>query len=139
MGRIVAQNLEEKKVEFIGALGSSILKVIDMDVARTGLTEEEAQTQGVDYNVVLIKGMDHGNSYPGGKPLYLKLIYAKKSRTVLGAQMVGYNNAVLRINALALAIYSKITLEELALFDFAYAPPFATTWDIINIAASQAK
>ena len=76
---------------------------------------------------------------PKRKPLFLKLIYEKDTKKILGAQMLGYNKSVLRINALAVAISNKMTLSEIVNLDLVYAPPFSRTSDIIHIAASKIK
>lgn len=139
MGRIVGENLSGKHQKYIGALGSAAIKVFDLDFARTGLSELEAQSLCIDYDTVTVTSSNHALYYPNPTPITLKIIYDKKTKRIIGAQAVGKKDVVLRINMVAIAIQGKLTLEELGYADLCYAPPFSTVWDIVNIAANAAK
>ncbi|HAX73667.1 MAG TPA: CoA-disulfide reductase [Firmicutes bacterium] len=139
MGRIVGDNLAGLHKTFSGALGSSCLKVLDLEAARTGLSEEEAKRLGLDYKTVFITDMNQTNYYPGQAKISVKLIYDAKTKVLLGGQAVGKKDAVQRVNVLATAIFAKLTTEQLAMLDLCYAPPFARTWDVLNIAGNVAK
>lgn len=139
IGRIVGENLAGKSIEFSGTLGSSAVKVLNLEAGRTGISENDAIKMGIDYKTVLIKDKNQTNYYPGQEDIFVKLIYDADTRVILGGQLIGKKGAVLRVDALAMAIYSKVTVDELGMMDFCYAPPFARTWDILNVAGNVAK
>lgn len=139
IGRVVGENLAGVKTVFKGTLGSSAIKVMDLEAGRTGISEKEAIKKGINYKTVFLKDKNQTNYYPGQEDIFIKLIYDEKTKVLLGAQIVGKKGAVLRIDALAAAIYSKLTVEEIGMMDFCYAPPFARTWDVMNVAGNVAK
>ena len=139
LGRLIGENLTGANKEFIGTLGSAGIKVLEFEAARTGITEAEAIENKINYKTVFVEGEDHSAYYPGEESVYLKLIYEADTKVLLGAQACGKKGAALRIDALAVAIQNKMKTYELANMDFLYAPPFATTWDIMNVAGNVAK
>lgn len=139
IGRVVGENLAGVPTEFKGTLGSAAVKVMDLEAGRTGVTEREAANMGINYKTVFVKDKNQTNYYPGQEDIYIKLIYNKDTRALLGAQVAGKKGAVLRVDALAAAIYSEMTVEEIGMMDFCYAPPFARTWDVMNVAGNVAK
>lgn len=139
LGRIVGENLVGMDTEFQGTLGSAAVKVIDLEAGRTGITENEAKNMGINYKTVFIKDKNQTNYYPGREDIYIKLIYNADSRVLLGGQIVGKKGAVLRVDSLATAIFAKLTVDQLGMMDFCYAPPFARTWDAMNVAGNVAK
>ena len=138
-GRVVGENLGGKTLEYEGSLGSACIKVLDMEAGRTGLTENEASNLGIDFKTVFITDKNQTDYYPGQEEIAIKLIYNAKTKVILGAQVVGKKDAVQRTNALAVAIYAKLTIEQLGMMDFCYSPPFSRTWDILNRAGNVAK
>jgi len=139
LGRLIGENLTGANKEFIGTLGSAGIKVLEFEAARTGITEQEAKDNNINYKTVFVDGEDHSAYYPGGEDVYIKLIYNADTKVLLGAQVAGKRGAALRADSLAVAIQNKMTTQELANMDFLYAPPFATTWDIMNVAGNVAK
>lgn len=139
MGRIVGENLAGAHEVFDGTLGSSCLKVLHMEAGRTGLTEQEARALGRTIKTVFITDKNHTDYYPGQEKLSIKLIYDADTKVILGGQTVGRSDAVQRTNVIAAAIYAKMTTKQLGMLDLCYAPPFARTWDVLNIAANAAK
>lgn len=139
IGRIVGENLAGKNTPFTGTLGSAAIKVLDVEAGRTGITENEAIKMGINYKTVFVKDKNQTNYYPGREDIFVKLIYNADTRVLLGAQIVGKKGAVLRVDALATAIYSELTVDEIGMMDFCYAPPFARTWDVMNVAGNVAK
>ena len=139
LGRLIGENLTGANKKFIGTLGSAGIKVLEFEAARTGITEQEAKDNNINYKTVFVDGEDHAGYYPGGEDVYIKLIYNTDTKVLLGAQVAGKKGAALRANTLAVAIQNKMTVTELANMDFLYAPPFATTWDIMNVAGNVAK
>lgn len=139
LGRLVGENLADANKDFIGTLGSSCLKLFDFELARTGLSELEAQNAQIPHQTVFIKDKCHTNYCHGQSDIFLKLVYHAENKTLLGAQMLGNKGVVHRLDALAVAISLGATTEQLGWMDFAYAPPFARTWDIMNVAGNVAK
>ncbi|PRC92412.1 putative NAD(FAD)-dependent dehydrogenase [Solimicrobium silvestre] len=141
LGRIAGDVMAGKDSRFIGTLGSSGVRVFDVEAGRTGITEEEAKQLGIDYGTVVIKDKNQTDYVPGQSDMWVKLIYEQQSRKLLGGQVCGryLGGAVHRVDALAVAVYSGLTVEELGFMDFIYAPPFARTWEILNIAGNVAK
>ncbi|MGL4562630.1 MAG: CoA-disulfide reductase [Brevinema sp.] len=139
LGRLLGDIIAGKKVSFQGTLGSAALRFKDFEIARTGLSEHEAQSNNINYKINVIKDYNHTSYVAGKTEIVLKYIYDKNTRVLLGAQICGGSGAALRIDALAVAIFSKMTVDTLGMMDFMYAPPFSRTWDIMNIAGNTAK
>lgn len=139
LGRVTGENLGGKRSYFDGTLGSAAIKVLDMEAGRTGITEKEAKEMGINYKTVFVKDKNHTNYYPGQTDIFVKLIYNSDNRVLLGAQIASKQGAVLRVDALAVAIYAKLRVDEIGMMDFCYAPPFARTWDVMNVAGNVAK
>ncbi|WP_321330306.1 CoA-disulfide reductase [uncultured Ilyobacter sp.] len=139
IGRVVGENLAGKNSSFFGTLGSAAVKVLDLEAGRTGISETDAKNMNINYGVVFIKDKNQTNYYPGQENIYIKLIYEKDSKVILGGQIVGKKGAVLRIDVIAAAIHNKMTTEDLGMLDLCYAPPFARTWDALNVAGNVAK
>ena len=138
-GRVVGEVICGMNSKFDGAMGTSMVKVADMEAAKAGLSEREAIEGGFEYKAVTIKSRNHAGYYPNPQRIIIKLVYDPKTYKILGAQIVGYKDAALRINVFALAIHAGVPTYELGMVDFGYAPPFAGVWDAIHIAANQAK
>lgn len=139
LGRVVGENLGGINSIFPGSLASSCIKVLDMEAAATGLTEEKAKALNINYKTTFISNFNQTHYYPGREKIYVKLIYNADTKVLLGGQIAGYKDAVQRANVLATAISAKMTTEQLGLLDLCYAPPFATTWDVLNIAGNVSK
>ena len=139
LGRIVGENLGGINSSFPGSLASSCIKVLDMEAAATGITEEKAKSLNLDYKTKFITNYNQTHYYPGREKLFVKLIYDAKTKVILGGQIAGYKDAVQRTNVIATAITAKMTTEQLGMLDLCYAPPFATTWDVLNVAGNVSK
>lgn len=139
LGRMVANNLTGGEEKFLGSLGSACILAFEMELARTGITEEEAKKRNIDYKTVTIKDLDHAHYYPNYEDLHIKLVYSAENRKILGGQIAGKRGAVLRADVIATAIYSGLTVDELGMLDLCYAPPFARTWDALNVVGNAAK
>jgi NADPH-dependent 2,4-dienoyl-CoA reductase/sulfur reductase-like enzyme len=136
-GRIAGANIGAQNFSFPGIVGSICFKVFDLEVASTGLTEKEAREVGMEAASVTIEGVSKGYSFPGSSELQIRLVADTSTGLLLGAQAVGGDGVVSRINALATALTGKLSLEDLAYLDLAYAPPFSGAWDPVHIAAQQ--
>ncbi|MCS7281099.1 MAG: FAD-dependent oxidoreductase [Desulfobacterota bacterium] len=137
-GRIAGENASGKRSLFKGVLGTAMTKVFELEVARTGISSIEAQREGIDFIKVTITGSSRSRAYPAGKTIRITYIVDKKTGLLLGAQMVGEEGVALRIDTLASCIHNRMTVHDVASIDLGYAPPFATVWDPILIAANEA-
>lgn len=134
-GRIAASNMLGSPMKYRGASGTSVVKVFEATAAMTGLSERAARDAGFDVGVAVLHKDHHASYYPGGKELSLKLIYDKKSQRLLGAEGFGHAGVEKRIDVLATALHGEMTLEDLTELDLAYAPPFSSANDPVNLAA----
>ncbi|MFK0572837.1 CoA-disulfide reductase [Endozoicomonas sp.] len=139
MGRLAGEVMGGSDKHFPGAYGAACVKVLSLEAGRVGLSEREARDEGIDYQTVVIKDKDHTNYYPGQSDILVKLIYESSSKKLLGGQIAGGRGAVLRVDALVAAIKGGLTTEDLGMMDFCYAPPFARTWDALNVAGNVAR
>lgn len=134
--RILADNIVGDKIPYNGALGTSVAKVFDLNVASTGINEKtlisQGKIKGVDYHAILISQKSHAGYYPGSTPLVLKMLFTVEG-TILGAQIVGQDGVDKRIDTLATAIRLKGTIYDLEELDFSYAPPFSSAKDPVNM------
>ena len=134
-GRIAASNALGLDMAYRGALGTSAVKVFEATAASTGLSERAAREAGFAVGVAVIYKGHHAGYYPGAEELSLKLVYDKKTARLLGAQAFGQAGVYKRIDVLATALAGKLTLHDLAELDLAYAPPYSTANDPINLVA----
>lgn len=139
LGKVVGENLAGGHCQFPGTLGTSALKVFDIEAGRTGITENDAKKAAIAYKTVVVKDKNHSNYVAGQTSITAKLIYHADTRIILGGQIAGGVGSALRVNVLATAIWAKMTIDELTMLDFLYAPPFSRPWDVLNIAGSIAK
>lgn len=139
LGRIVGENLAGQNNSFQGSMASSCIKVMNMEAARTGLSEKEVKDLGFDYKTKFITDMNQTSYYPGRERIYVKLIYDAHTKVIYGGQVVGYKDAVQRCNVLAACIYAKMTTDQLGMLDLCYSPPFSRTWDVLNVAGNVSK
>lgn len=134
-GRIAASNALGRDMRYAGALGTSVVKVFDATAGSTGLTEKAAREAGFDVGVAIVHKEHHAGYYPGAKELTLQLVYDRKTARLLGGQAFGHEGADKRIDVLATALQGKLTLHDLAEVDLAYAPPYSSANDPVNLAA----
>jgi NADPH-dependent 2,4-dienoyl-CoA reductase/sulfur reductase-like enzyme/rhodanese-related sulfurtransferase len=134
-GRIAASNALGLAMRYGGALGTSVVKVFGATAAMTGLSERSAREAGLPVGVAVIHKDHHAGYFPGAKELSLKLIYDRKTARLLGAQAFGQAGVEKRIDVLATALQGRMTLQELAEIDLAYAPPYGSANDPLNLAA----
>jgi len=137
-GRVAGENAAGGRAVFLGVVGSAAFKVFELEVAFTGLGTQAAQRYGFEVGSQVIETESKVGYMPGAKRIVVKLIFDRKNGRVLGAQMVGKEGVARRINTLAVALHQKMTIDEIARLDFAYAPPFSAPMDPILIAAEQA-
>ena len=133
-GRVAGRNIGGKPLKFEGIVGAQSFRLFNLECAATGIDEKEASASG--YNPV--STLMWGNAIAGTlgqKKIGLKLIADKSSGKLLGAQAVGAAGVVGRINALSVALWAGLNIDEIGYLDLAYSPPYSGAWDIIHIAA----
>lgn len=137
-GRIIGENICGASTKFRGVLGSVVVKVLDLNVGKVGLTEKEAKSGGYEYITVLTAGHDKPHYMPGAKLITVKLIIDAKTRKVLGAQVFGEGDAAKRIDVLATLLTFGGTIDDLFDIDLGYAPPYSSPIDNVAVAANAA-
>ncbi|HUW68911.1 MAG TPA: FAD-dependent oxidoreductase [bacterium] len=138
-GRIAATNALGGSMRYAGAIGTSVFKSFDHTFAMTGLSEKAAITQGIDARSVTVHRDHHVGYYPGAEEISLKLVYEHGSGRLLGAQAFGKLGVDKRIDVAATAIAGKLTIDDMAELDLAYAPPYGAANDPLNMAAFVAQ
>lgn len=138
-GRVAGINLGGGYATFPGVIGTAITKVCDVEVARTGLSSAEADAAGYAYVTAVVDSTTKAGYMPGAMPVRLKLLAERRSGRLLGAQLVGKEGSAKRIDALALAVWNSMSVDELLGLDLSYAPPFSPVWDPVLIAARKAQ
>ena len=133
-GRLVADHIHGKEAVYNGTLGTSIAKVFDLSVASTGSNEKLLKRLGVPYEVVHVTPNSHAGYYPGAAQLNLKLIFDKETGRIYGAQAVGKEGVDKRIDVIATAIKGNMTVLDLPDIEIAYAPPYSSAKDPVNMA-----
>jgi NADPH-dependent 2,4-dienoyl-CoA reductase/sulfur reductase-like enzyme len=136
-GWAVADNVTGEKVVLEGVAGTAVFKVFELQVARTGLSVAEAEESGFDPVEVVIESRSRAHSHPGASTIGVQIVGDRKSGRILGAQLVGKEGAAHRVNAVAVALHQKMTVEAFSQCDLAYAPPFSPVWDPMLTAANQ--
>jgi NADPH-dependent 2,4-dienoyl-CoA reductase/sulfur reductase-like enzyme/rhodanese-related sulfurtransferase len=133
-GRIAATNALGGKLAYRGAIGTSVVKLFEHVAASTGLSEKAAREALLDVGIAYVFKDHHAGYYPGAKPLALKIVYDKKTSRLLGGQAYGQEGVEKRVDVLATALQGCMTLEDLTELDLAYAPPFSSANDPVNLA-----
>ena len=136
-GWAVADNVCGKEYQLDGVAGTAVFRVFDFEIARTGLNMAEAQQFGFDAVQNMIQSRSKAHGHPGNTTIWVNMIGDKKSGRLLGAQMVGKEGVAHRINAVAVALHSQMTVQQFSQTDLSYAPPFGPTWDPTLTAANQ--
>jgi len=131
-GRIAADHIAGRNVAFKGVMGTSIVKVFDLTVGSTGLNEKQLQQEGMDYRTAIIHASNHAGYYPGAAPMAFKLLYAPDGK-IYGAQLVGLEGVDKRVDVIATAIHAGMTVFDLEELELAYAPPFGSSRDPVNL------
>ncbi|MFO7659251.1 MAG: FAD-dependent oxidoreductase [Bacteroidales bacterium] len=134
-GLVAGINISGGNAEFPGVVGTAITKFKAMEISRTGLSEKEAKELSVDYLTETITSVSPAGYYPGSEKISVKLIVNKQTQRILGGQIVGFKGSAKRIDTIVTAITAGLTAQQLIDLDLAYAPPFSTAWDPVQIAA----
>ncbi len=134
-GRIAGENMAARRTKFHGAIGTTVLKVFDLAVARTGLSSDDAAAESMSIVSARIEALDRASYYPGARKIWVKLIAGRESRKLVGAQVAGYGDASKPIDVAATAIMAGMRIDDLAQLDLAYSPPYGSLWDPVLVAA----
>jgi CoA-dependent NAD(P)H sulfur oxidoreductase len=134
-GRIAGENLAGRRSKFAGSIGTTVLKIFELAVARTGLTSREASAERITFVSARIEADDRASYYPGSRKVWVKLIVDRESRKLIGAQAAGYGEVSKRIDVAAAAISGGMTIDDVAQLDLAYSPPYGSLWDPLLVAA----
>jgi len=137
-GRVAGENAAGGEETFDGVVGTMVVRVFDLAVARTGLTEAQAREMGCTVRAPLIRAMNRAHYFPGATPIYVKLVVDDVTGRLLGGQIVGQDGVAKRIDVLATALHHQLAVTDLQRLDLSYAPPFAPVWDPILVAANVA-
>ncbi|WBB49330.1 FAD-dependent oxidoreductase [Verrucosispora sp. WMMA2044] len=137
-GRVAGINIGGGYATFAGVIGTAVTKVCDLEVGRTGLREREARMAGFEFVSVIAESTNRAGYYPGARLMTVKLIAERPSGRLLGAQIVGWSEAAKRIDTLAVALWNKMTVDDMTALDLGYAPPYAPVWDPVLVAARKA-
>lgn len=139
-GRICADNIINGNIRsYEGSIGTGIAKVFDVTVASTGASEKLLKAEGIAYNTFITHGSSHAGYYPDALPMSVKILFAPDTGKLLGAQVVGYEGVDKRLDLLAATIKNKGTIYDLEQIEHAYAPPFSSAKDPVNIAGFVAE
>src|SRR5207244_3378660 len=134
-GRVAGDNIAARRTKFVGAIGTTVVKVCDLAVARTGLCSDDAAAESIPVVSARIEAWDRAAYYPTARKLWVKLIAERESRKLVGAQVAGYGDASKRIDVACAAITSGMRVDELVQLDLAYSPPYGNLWDPLLIEA----
>ncbi|MCE1198899.1 MAG: FAD-dependent oxidoreductase [Marinilabiliales bacterium] len=138
-GRIAAENAMGGKHPYKGALGTSVVRVFDAVAGITGLSLKQARALGLDADAVVVHKEHHTSYFPGAETVSVQLVYDKTSGIILGGQTAGYKGADKRLDVIATAAATQLTISDLADLDLAYSPPIGTANDALNMAAYTAE
>lgn len=134
-GLVAGINISGGNAKFPGVLGTAITKFKEMEISRTGLSEKEAKSLGIDYRTETITSLSPAGYYPGAEKINVKLVVNKHTKQIIGGQIVGFKGAAKRIDTLVTAITAGFTAQQLLNLDLSYAPPFSNVWDPVQITA----
>ncbi len=132
--RIAADNIMGRKATYPGALGTAVVKIFDKTVASTGQSEKKLQKQNIPYKKSYTFSGSHASYYPGAETMAIKLLFSPGTGRILGAQVVGGKGVDKRIDVLATAIHAGMTVFDLETLELAYAPPYSSAKDPVNVA-----
>ncbi len=138
-GRIAAENALGGNHPYAGALGTSVVKIFDAVAGMTGLSLKAAKNLGLDAEAVTVHKEHHTAYYPGARQVSVRLVYDRKTGRILGGETAGYAGADRRLDVIATAVFSGMTIHDLASVDFAYSPPLGTANDVVNMTAFAAE
>ncbi|MET8579885.1 FAD-dependent oxidoreductase [Streptomyces collinus] len=137
-GQVIGTGVGGGYATFPGVVGTAVSKVCDLEIARTGLREKDADRVGLQYETVTIESTSRAGYYPGASPMTVKMLAERRTGRLLGVQIVGREGAGKRVDIAAVALTAGMTVEQMTALDLGYAPPFSPVWDPVLVAARKA-
>lgn len=138
MGRVAGVNMAGGDAKFPGIVGTGIFKTFELGVARTGLTQADADALGLNAVSVDVTSTDHAGYYTTSLPIHIRLTAERQTRRLLGAQLVAHNHlSAKRVDVVAALLHRRSTVQDLFDADLSYAPPFSSVWDVLLVAADK--
>jgi NADPH-dependent 2,4-dienoyl-CoA reductase/sulfur reductase-like enzyme len=134
-GRVVGLNIGGSYATFPGVVGTAMTKVCDLEIARSGLREKDADRAGYAYVTGTIESTTRAGYFPRAHKMTVKMIAERRTGRLLGAQIVGWEGSAKRIDVVATALFNQMTVEQMTQLDLGYAPPFSPVWDPVLVAA----
>jgi NADPH-dependent 2,4-dienoyl-CoA reductase/sulfur reductase-like enzyme len=134
-GRVIGANITGGSAAFPGIVGTAVSKVCDLEIARTGLREQEARDAGFDVRTATIESTAQAGYLPDASPVTVKMVGDAASRRLLGAQIVGRSGSAKRVDVCATALWNEMVVDEIPFVDLGYAPPFSPVWDPVLVCA----
>jgi len=138
-GRVAGLNVAGRRTRFPGVVRTAVSKVCGLEIARTGLRETDAEALGLRVVSVTIDSTTRAGYFPGTQEITVTMVAERDTGRLLGAQILGGQGSAKRIDTCAMALWSQLTVGELAMTDLAYAPPFSSVWDPVQVAARAAE
>ncbi|MCA6090592.1 FAD-dependent oxidoreductase [Streptomyces sp. SCA3-4] len=137
-GQVIGTNVGGGYATFPGVVGTAVSKVCDLEIARTGLLEEQATAVGLAFHAVTVESTSRAGYYPGAAPMTVKMLAERRTGRLLGVQIVGREGAAKRVDVAAVALTARMTVDRMTALDLGYAPPFSPVWDPVLVAARKA-
>ncbi|GAA2407918.1 FAD-dependent oxidoreductase [Streptomyces glaucosporus] len=138
-GQVIGTNIGGGYATFPGVVGTAVSKVCDLEIARTGLLENEAEAIGLRFVTATVESTSRAGYYPGAAPMRVKMLAERRTGRLLGVQIVGREGAGKRVDTAAVALSAGMTVERMTTLDLGYAPPFSPLWDPVLVAARKAS
>jgi NADPH-dependent 2,4-dienoyl-CoA reductase/sulfur reductase-like enzyme len=138
-GRVAGENALGGRTEFHGIVGAACVKIFDLEIGMAGINEAQAKGFGFSTISQVVESPSRVGYYPGAKRSLIKIVADQSSGRILGGNWIGWDGEARKINTLAVALYQKMTLEEISQLDLAYSPPYSPVWDPLLIAANLLK
>ncbi|WP_353945344.1 FAD-dependent oxidoreductase [Streptomyces sp. HUAS MG91] len=137
-GQVIGSNVGGGYATFPGVVGTAVSKVCELEIARTGLREKDADRAGLRYVTATVESTNRAGYYPGAAPMTVKMLAERRTGRLLGVQIVGREGAAKRVDVAAVALTAGMTVERMTALDLGYAPPFSPVWDPVLVAARKA-
>jgi NADPH-dependent 2,4-dienoyl-CoA reductase/sulfur reductase-like enzyme len=138
MGTIIGINIKKNQQKYIGTQGTSGIKIFELNIASTGITEYVSKLLNINYETIIIKDANRPEFMPEFDSVLLKIVFNKENRQILGGQILSINDATEKMNTLSVCIQKNMTIDELAFVDFFFHPYFNKPWSLLNLAGLKA-
>ncbi|KAA3609924.1 MAG: pyridine nucleotide-disulfide oxidoreductase [Calditrichaeota bacterium] len=137
-GRVAGDNASGHFAQMKGVVGTAVLKMFNLHIARTGISSVQAEQLGIKFETVLIDAFSRAAYSSCKKPITIKILFKKQTGQLLGAQIVGGEGVAKRLDLFAMALHQKMTVYDISELDLSYSPPFSPVWDPVLVTANEA-